>query len=107
MAKSLRKGVDEAPEFRLASGEDPVVFANVCQVVATPEEVHLLFGMRDVFRPNEGKAVVRVVTTLQHAKRLTTALLNILGQYEAQFGVIEEVEGRKDARESDIDASER
>jgi hypothetical protein len=66
----------------------PSFYANLCLVRTTPEEVILQFGQRNTEDPSHGDAVVTVYTSLWHAKRLASALLESIGTYEAIFGEI-------------------
>jgi hypothetical protein len=67
-----------------------VVYANVCNVRITPEEVGLYFGQRKFDDPNQGQGVVTVYTNLSHAKRLALVLLRSIKNYEELFGEIPE-----------------
>ena len=74
------------------------VYANVCNVAGTREEIVLLFGMNQAWHSGQKEVTIqladRIVMSPFVAKRLTTLLNNVIRDYESKFGSLE-VEGRK------------
>jgi hypothetical protein len=74
-------------------GKMVTTFANVVNVLATREEVTLLFGMNQTWNVAESKELTvqlsnRIVLTPYAAKRLLTLLTVRMREYEAQIGPI-------------------
>lgn len=67
-------------------------YANVCNVFGSREEITLLFGTNQAWRPGEKDAAVtlndRIMMTPYTAKRLAMLLEKGLAEYEKRFGEI-------------------
>jgi hypothetical protein len=74
------------------------VYANVCNVAGTREEIVLLFGMNQAWHAGQKEVTVqlsdRIVLSPFAAKRLAVLLNNVMRDYESRFGVLE-VEARR------------
>ncbi len=66
------------------------VYANVCNVAGTREEIVLLFGMNQAWHSGQKEVKIqladRVVMSPFVAKRLAVLLNRILEDYEARYG---------------------
>lgn len=66
------------------------VYANVCNVAGTREEIVLLFGMNQAWRSDQRELKIqladRVVMSPFVAKRLAILLKNVLEDYESRYG---------------------
>jgi hypothetical protein len=66
------------------------VYANVCNVAGTREEIVLLFGMNQAWRSDQKELKIqlldRIVMSPFVAKRLATLLKNVLEDYESRYG---------------------
>lgn len=73
------------------------VYANVCNVTGTREEVALLFGTNQTLFTGQKEVTVkvtnRVVLSPYAAKRLQILLSEVIRQYESRFGELE-IKGR-------------
>jgi len=73
------------------------LYANVCNVTGTREEVALLFGTNQTLYTGQKEVKVklsnRVVLSPYAAKRLQALLAEVLRQYEQRFGKLD-IEGR-------------
>jgi uncharacterized protein DUF3467 len=79
----------EAGAVTIEGGEgEPALYANHCSVIFSAEEVILHFALRDFEDPEKADSVMKVATSLPHAKRLAETLARTIGQYEATFGTI-------------------
>jgi hypothetical protein len=76
------------PPGQVTLTEAPTVYANLCNIAATPEEVIFSFGQRDPESLEQGKGIVVVYTSLAHAKRIAGALTEAIARYESLFGEI-------------------
>lgn len=69
-------------------------YANVCNVSSTREEVTLLFGTNSTWHTGQKEVSIslsdRVILNPHAAKRLSTLLNNVIGEYEARFGPVGE-----------------
>ena len=69
------------------------VYANVCNVAGTREEVVLLFGMNQAWHSGQSQVTIqladRIVMSPFVAKRLATLLNNVIKDYEAKYGTLE------------------
>jgi hypothetical protein len=76
------------------------VYANVCNVAGTREEIVFLFGMNQAWRADQKELTVqladRIVLSPYAAKRLSVLLNNVIRDYESKFGVLE-IEQRRPA----------
>ncbi|MEO1160772.1 MAG: DUF3467 domain-containing protein [Pseudomonadota bacterium] len=65
-------------------------YANVATVMATQEEMSMIFGTQRGLRPGPNGMVVdiqnRMIVSPHLAKRLNALLTNAIEQYEKQFG---------------------
>lgn len=71
-----------------AAGE-AVFYSNIAQVMITPEELIIHFGVRRPEDPEKGEGVARVYLNHSHAKRLAGALVRVIESFEKDFGKIE------------------
>ena len=75
------------------------VYANVCNVAGTREEIVLLFGMNQAWQAGQKEVTIRlsdrIVLNPFAAKRLATLLNNIIRDYEFRFGSLG-IEGQPD-----------
>jgi hypothetical protein len=66
------------------------VYANVCNVAGTREEIVLLFGMNQAWHSGQKEVKVqladRIVMSPFVAKRLAILLKNVLEDYESRYG---------------------
>jgi hypothetical protein len=66
------------------------VYANVCNVAGTREEIVLLFGMNQAWHSGQKEVTIqladRIVMSPFDAKRLATLLNNVIRDYEAKYG---------------------
>jgi len=69
------------------------VYANVCNVAGTREEIVLLFGMNQAWHAGQKEVTVqlsdRIVLSPFAAKRLAVLLNNVMRDYESRFGALE------------------
>ncbi len=68
------------------------VYANVCNVAGTREEVVLLFGMSQAWHSAQPQVTIqladRIVLSPFVAKRLALLLNNVVQDYESKYGVL-------------------
>jgi uncharacterized protein DUF3467 len=71
-------------------------YSNVCNVTGTREEIILLFGVHQAWRPDQKELTVqlqeRIVINPYAAKRLNLLLSRVLKAYETRYGVLQ-IEG--------------
>ena len=69
------------------------VYANVCNVAGTREEVVLLFGMNQAWHSAQEQVTIqladRIVLSPFVAKRLSMLLNNVIRDYEAKYGSLD------------------
>jgi hypothetical protein len=69
------------------------VYANVCNVAGTREEVVLLFGMNQAWHAAQEEVTIqladRVVLSPFVAKRLSMLLNNVIKDYETKYGALD------------------
>ncbi len=69
------------------------VYANVCNVAGTREEVVLLFGMNQAWHSGQEEVTIqladRVVLSPFVAKRLSLLLNNVIRDYETKYGSLD------------------
>jgi len=74
------------------------VYANVCNVAGTREEIVLFFGMNQAWDASQKEMTVqvsdRIVLSPFVAKRLSILLQNVVKNYEAKFGKLDVEPGR-------------
>ena len=80
------------PKVKWEDSSMKTSYANVCNVASTREEVTLLFGTNQAWRPAQRDLTVqlsnRIVLSPFAAKRLALLLDAALKRYEASFGEI-------------------
>lgn len=94
--------VDQSGNAAVAEGQRTIkwddtnmrsVYANVCNVAGTKEEVVLLFGMNQAWRAGQSQVTVqltdRIVMSPFVAKRMVILLNNVIKDYEAKYGVLD------------------
>ena len=69
------------------------VYANVCNVAGTREEIVMLFGMNQAWHSGQTEVTIqladRVVMSPFVAKRLAALLNNVIKDYESKYGALE------------------
>ena len=69
------------------------VYANVCNVAGTREEVVLLFGMNQAWHSAQEEVTIqladRIVLSPFVAKRLSILLNNVMRDYETKYGSLD------------------
>ena len=92
-----------APQIRWDDSNMRSVYANVCNVASTREEVVLLFGMNQAWHAGQKEVKVqladRIVLSTFAAKRLAVLLNNIIREYESRFGTLE-IDARRSGESS-------
>lgn len=101
--KAIREGTSQAggpPKIRWDDSNIQTIYANVCNAAGTREEIVLLFGMNQTWRPGQKEVTVqltdRIILNPFAAKRLSLLLSNVIQNYERQFGPLN-VESRRPA----------
>ncbi len=76
------------------------VYANVCNVAGTREEIVILFGMNQAWHSEQRELKVqladRIVLSPFVAKRLAALLNNVIRDYESKYGTLD-IEPRRPA----------
>jgi hypothetical protein len=86
------KPQEQAPQFATDYSQLSTVYTNFCRVSVTPEELVLDFGLNTQMQPTPGEPIKlshRVVMNFYTAKRLLSALSQVVGQYEGTYGALE------------------
>jgi len=69
------------------------VYANVCNVAGTREEIVLLFGMNQAWHSGQKEVTMqladRIVLSPFVAKRLSLLLNNVVRDYETKYGALD------------------
>jgi len=69
-------------------------YANVCNVLSTREEFLLLFGINQAWERGQDEITIqltdRIILSPFAAKRLAQLLVEVVKQYEARFGALED-----------------
>jgi hypothetical protein len=69
------------------------VYANVCNVAGTREEIVLLFGMNQAWHAGQSEIKIsladRIVVSPFVAKRLSVLLNNVIRDYESKYGTLD------------------
>ena len=69
------------------------IYANVCNVAGTREEIVVLFGMNQAWHSEQRELTVqlaeRIVMSPFVAKRLALLLNNVIRDYESKFGALD------------------
>ena len=84
------------PRIRWDDSNMRSVYANVCNVSSTREEVTLLFGTNQSWRPGQEEVGIeltdRIIVSPFAAKRLSRLLNNVVAEYEQRFGPLDDGE---------------
>ena len=79
-----------APKLKWDTSHMSSVYANVCNVSSTQEEMVFLFGVNEAWDAEQGELKIqltnRVIMSPYAAKRLSMILNNVLEGYEKRFG---------------------
>ena len=82
------------PTIRWDDSNMRSVYANVCNVSSTREEVTLLFGTNQAWRAGQKEFGIeltdRVIVSPYAAKRLSLLLSGVVAEYEKRFGKLDE-----------------
>jgi hypothetical protein len=99
MAKNTGRGAETeqaAPGQRQVKWDDTnmkSVYANVCNVAGTREEIVLLFGMNQAWHAGQSEIKIdladRIVVSPFVAKRLSVLLNNVIRDYENKYGTLD------------------
>jgi hypothetical protein len=96
MADEKVKKTQQAPSIRWDDSKMTSVYANVCNVSSTQEEVTLLFGTNQAWRSGQKEVAIelsdRVILSPFAAKRLSRLLSGVGEEYEKRFGQLSETE---------------
>jgi hypothetical protein len=96
MADEKINGTQQAPSIRWDDSKMTSVYANVCNVSSTQEEVTLLFGTNQAWRSGQKEVAIelsdRVILSPFAAKRLSRLLGGVVEEYEKRFGQLSETE---------------
>jgi len=90
--KTAAKGQAQAvaPKLKWDTSNMSSVYANVCNVNSTQEEMVFLFGVNEAWDAEMGELKIqltnRVVMSPYAAKRLSLILNNVVEGYESRFG---------------------
>jgi hypothetical protein len=91
-----KKKKKNGPTIRWDDSKMRSVYANVCNVSSTREEVTLLFGTNQAWRAGQQEVGIeltdRVIVSPFAAKRLALLLSGVVGEYEKRFGTLDETE---------------
>ena len=97
MAKEPKEdpaGRQQGPRINWDQSQMKSSYANVCNAVGTREEVVLFFGISNPSQSAEPEISVqlsqRVILSPFAAKRLATVLSNVVQQYEARWGALDD-----------------
>jgi len=79
-----------APKLKWDTSHMSSIYANVCNVSSTQEEMVFLFGVNEAWDAEQGELKIqltnRVIMSPYAAKRLSLILNNVLEGYEKRFG---------------------
>jgi len=96
MAKGAKEGEAVAAGQRKIRWDDSnmrSVYANVCNVAGTREEIVLLFGMNQAWHSAQEDVTIqladRIVLSPFVAKRLSVLLSNVIADYESKHGSLD------------------
>lgn len=91
-----KKSPGGMPTIRWNDSNMRSVYANVCNVSSTREEVTLLFGTNQAWRAGQKEVGIdlsdRVILSPFAAKRLSRLLNNVVDEYEKRFGTLDDTE---------------
>ena len=97
--ETSKKTKSNAPTIRWDDSKMRSVYANVCNVSSTREEMTLLFGTNQAWRAGQKEVGIeltdRVIVSPFAAKRLSVLLNGVVAEYEARFGALDEAEKTK------------
>ncbi len=86
------KTENQATRIRWDDSNMRSIYANVCNVASTREEVTLLFGTNQSWHTGQKELTVglsdRIILNPYAAKRLSILLNNVVTEYESRFGEI-------------------
>jgi hypothetical protein len=90
------KQAKQSPVIHWDDSKMTSVYANVCNVSSTQEEVTLLFGTNRAWRPGQKEVSIelsnRVILSPFAAKRLSRLLSGVVEEYENRFGKLGDTE---------------
>jgi len=90
------QSVEGQPNVRWDDSNMRSQYSNVCNVAGTREEIILLFGVHQAWRPDLKELTVqlqdRIVLNPYAAKRLNLLLSRVLKEYETRYGALQ-IEG--------------
>ncbi len=90
------KPAKQTPVIRWDDSKMTSVYANVCNVSSTQEEVTLLFGTNQAWRAGQKEVAIelsnRVILSPFAAKRLARLLSGVVEEYEKRFGQLSNTE---------------
>jgi len=96
MADEKVKKTQQTPTIRWDDSKMRSVYANVCNVSSTQEEVTLLFGTNQAWRSGQKEVAIelsdRVILSPFAAKRMSRLLNSVVEEYEKRFGQLSETE---------------
>lgn len=96
---AANKKKSNTPTIRWDDSKMRSVYANVCNVSSTREEVTLLFGTNQAWRAGQKEVGIeltdRVIVSPFAAKRLSLLLSGVVEEYEKRFGTLDDVEVKK------------
>jgi len=100
-AKQAKQAIQakQSPVIRWDDSKMTSVYANVCNVSSTQEEVTLLFGTNQAWRAGQKEVAIeltnRVILSPFAAKRLSRLLSGVVEEYENRFGQLGDTEQSK------------
>jgi len=96
---TVNKKNTNAPTIHWDDSKMRSVYANVCNVSSTREEVTLLFGTNQAWRSGQKEIGIeltdRIIVSPFAAKRLSRLLNSVVEEYEKRFGVLDDAEAKK------------
>lgn len=91
---TVEKKKATGPTIRWDDSKMRSVYANVCNVSSTREEVTLLFGTNQAWRSGQKEVGIeltdRVIVGPHAAKRLAVLLNGVVAEYEKRFGKLDD-----------------
>jgi hypothetical protein len=96
---TVEKKKATGPTIRWDDSKMRSVYANVCNVSSTREEMTLLFGTNQAWRSGQKEVGIeltdRIIVSPFAAKRLSLLLSGVVAEYEKRFGTLDETEQKK------------
>ncbi len=93
---AVNKKKTSGPTIRWDDSKMRSVYANVCNVSSTREEVTLLFGTNQAWRAGQQEVGIeltdRIIVSPFAAKRLSVLLNGVVSEYEKRFGALDDIE---------------